>query len=122
MINNFKELMFKGTILALVMLFFIPCRSQPKSPQPGWPQITKETKPWTRWWWMGNSVNPSDLKAAMEAYSNAGLGGLEITPIYGVHGYENNFIKFLSSEWLDNFKYTLHEGKRLDLGIDLSMA
>ena len=25
--------------------------------QQGWPQITKETKPWTRWWWMGSAVD-----------------------------------------------------------------
>ena len=93
-----------------------------QSPQLGWPAITKETKPWSRWWWMGSSVNPSDLKAAMEAYSKAGLGGLEITPIYGVHGYEDRFIKFLSPAWVENFKYTLQEGKQLDMGIDLAMA
>jgi len=108
--------------LAFTMLFFTPCQSQQKSPQPGWPTITKESKPWSRWWWMGSSVNPSDLKAAMEAYSKAGLGGLEITPIYGVHGYEDKFVKFLSPAWVENFKYTLKEGKRLDLGIDLAMA
>jgi len=69
---------------------------------PGWPQITKEAKPWSRWWWMGSAVDPTNLKAAMEAYSKAGLGGLEITPIYGVHGYEKRFIKFLSPEWVKN--------------------
>ena len=109
-------------LFALIMLFYTPCNSQQKSPQPGWPSITKESKPWSRWWWMGSSVNPTDLKAAMEAYSKAGLGGLEITPIYGVHGYEDKFVKFLSPAWVENFKYTLQEGKRFDLGIDLAMA
>jgi len=109
-------------LLAFTFLFFIPCQSQQKNPQPGWPAITKESKPWSRWWWMGSSVNPTDLKAAMEAYSKVGLGGLEITPIYGVHGSEDKFVKFLSPAWVENFKYTLQEGKRLDLGIDLAMA
>ncbi|HEY3388881.1 MAG TPA: glycosyl hydrolase, partial [Prolixibacteraceae bacterium] len=122
MIKNLRNHLFFGTFLTLMVLFFTPCQSQQKSPQPGWPPITKESKPWSRWWWMGSSVNPSDLKAAMEAYSKAGLGGLEITPIYGVHGYEDKFVKFLSPEWVDNFKYTLQQGKRLDLGIDLAMA
>jgi len=122
MIKNLRNPLFSGIFLALTMLFLTPCQSQQKSPQPGWPSITKESKPWSRWWWMGSSVNPSDLKAAMEAYSKAGLGGLEITPIYGVHGYEDKFVKFLSPAWVENFKYTLQEGKRLDLGIDLAMA
>jgi hypothetical protein len=114
--------LFAGLILLLLMLNSAPCQSQIKGQQPGWPQITKEAKPWSRWWWMGSSVNPSDLKTAMEAYSKAGLGGLEITPIYGVHGYENSFVKFLSPEWVKNLEYTLQEGKRLDMGIDLAMA
>ena len=120
--KNSKQLLFAGLFLALMMLVFTPCQSQPLSKQPGWPQITKDAKPWSRWWWMGSGVNPSDLKAAMEAYSKAGLGGLEITAIYGVHGYENRFIKFLSPEWVKNFEYTLQEGKQLDLGIDMAMA
>ena len=117
-----KKPLFAGIILVLLMLAYSPGQSQSKNNQPGWPQITQEAKPWSRWWWMGNSVNPADLKAAMEAYSKAGLGGLEITPIYGVHGYEDKFIKFLSPEWMDQLKYTLQEGKRLDMGIDLAMA
>lgn len=122
MITYLKKQALTGLFLLSMLLFFIPCQSQPSDLKPGWPAINKESKPWSRWWWMGSSVSPSDLKAAMEAYSNAGLGGLEITPIYGVHGYEDKFIKFLSPAWVDNFKFTLQEGKRLDLGIDLSMA
>jgi hypothetical protein len=109
-------------IVLIVCILAISNTSYGQKPQIGWPIVTQEMKPWSRWWWMGSSVNPSDLRAAMEAYSKAGLGGLEITPIYGVHGYENKFIKFLSPEWVDNFKYTLAEGKRLDMGIDLAMA
>lgn len=92
------------------------------STEPGWPAITGETKPWSRWWWMGSSVNPGDLKAAMEAYAQAGLGGLEITPIYGVRGQESHFVSFLSPEWVKLFQFTLQEGQRLNLGIDLAMA
>jgi len=111
-------------IFALIFLVFTfsHVSGQKVVQKPGWPQITKEAKPWSRWWWMGSSVNPSDLKAAMEAYSKAGLGGLEITPIYGVHGYENRFVKFLSPEWMKNLEYTLQEGKQLDMGVDLAMA
>jgi len=108
--------------LIVLMFTFSDASGQKTDSQTGWPPITKESKPWSRWWWMGSSVNPFDLNAAMEAYSKAGLGGLEITPIYGVHGYENKFIKFLSPEWVENLKYTLQEGKRLDMGIDLAMA
>jgi hypothetical protein len=57
-----------------------------------WPAVNSVTKPWTRWWWMGSAVNPKDLSANMEQYAAVGLGGLEITPIYCVAGYESQFI------------------------------
>ena len=119
--KNRKKLVSSIFIINLLFgwMFFLP---KATNAQPGWPVITKEAKPWSRWWWMGSSVNPVELKAAMEAYSKAGLGGLEITPIYGVHGYEDRFIKFLSPEWVENLKYTLQEGKTLDMGIDMAMA
>ncbi len=112
------------SVAALAIIWLAVACTAPKAtgPEPGWPQITKENKPWSRWWWMGNAVDSVSLKTAMEAYAKAGLGGLEITPIYGAHGAENRFIKFLSPEWLDNLEFTLREGKRLDLGIDMAMA
>jgi hypothetical protein len=85
-----------------------------------WPEISRQTKPWSRWWWMGNSVNEKDLTTVMEAYQKAGLGGLEITPIYGVKGYEDRFIDYLSPQWMELFDYTLKEASRLDLGIDMA--
>lgn len=87
-----------------------------------WPKITKETKPWTRWWWMGNAVNKADLTAAMEQYAKAGLGGVEITPIYGVKGYEDEFLTYFSPQWMEVFEYTLTEAKRLDMGVDMANA
>ena len=119
--NRIKSLTF-GLFLFLTFFGLMSFSPKETNQKPGWPQITQEAKPWSRWWWMGNSVNPADLKAAMEAYSKAGLGGLEITPIYGVQGYEDKFIKFLSPEWVESLKYTLQVGKNLDLGIDLAMA
>ena len=85
-----------------------------------WPAITRQTKPWTRWWWMGSAVDTNDLIANLEQYKTAGLGGLELTPIYGVHGYESQFIDYLSPKWMDLFTFTLQEAKRLGLGIDMT--
>lgn len=87
-----------------------------------WPEITRENKPWTRWWWPGSIVTPTDLTTAMEKYSKAGLGGMEIAVIYGVKEQEDKFINYLSPKWMEMFTYTLKEGERLDLGIDLANA
>ena len=85
-----------------------------------WPVITQTAKPWTRWWWQGSAVNEKDLTYNMEKYKAAGLGGLEITPIYGVAGYESQFIDYLSPKWMKMLGHTLKEGKRLNLGIDMA--
>ncbi|MDR9363823.1 MAG: glycosyl hydrolase [Balneolaceae bacterium] len=82
--------------------------------------MTQENKPWTRWWWMGSAVNENDLTRQMELLSDANLGGVEITPIYGVGGYEDQFIDYLSPEWMERLEHTLSEGERLDLGIDMA--
>lgn len=36
-----------------------------------WPQVTNETKPWTRWWWEGNAVRTTDLDTVMRKYQEA---------------------------------------------------
>ena len=66
-----------------------------------WPTISREMKPWARWWWQGNALTKEGITAEMEAYHSAGIGGLEITPIYGVYGEEEHFIKYLSPEWME---------------------
>jgi hypothetical protein len=58
----------------------------------------------------------------MQQYQAAGLGGLEITPIYGIKGHEDKFIDFLSPKWMEMLQHTLQEAKRFDLGIDLANA
>ena len=85
-----------------------------------WPAITQQTKPWTRWWWEGSAVDKKNLTASMQLYQQAGLGGLEITPIYGVKGTEDKFIDFLSPKWVDMLLHSLIEAKRLGLGIDMA--
>ncbi|QJD95237.1 glycoside hydrolase family 2 protein [Mucilaginibacter robiniae] len=108
--------------LKLASVTLLSVYSFSASAQIVWPTATHQTKPWARWWWEGSAVNKKDLTWNMESYRAAGLGGLEITPIYGVKGHESEFIPFLSSQWMDMLQYTLQEGKRLDMGIDLANA
>ena len=90
------------------------------SAQISWPPITNTTKPWTRWWWEGSAVNKKDLTWNLQQYQQAGLGGVEITPIYGVYGYEKEFVQFLSNQWMQMLDHTLAEAKRMGLGVDLA--
>jgi hypothetical protein len=85
-----------------------------------WPATSRETHPWSRWWWMGSAVDQANLSRLLSLYKDAGLGGVEICPIYGAKGQEKKFISFLSPEWMEMLAHTTREAKRLDLGIDLT--
>jgi hypothetical protein len=103
------------TVLILFVSIITNAAAQVK-----WPAITQQTKPWTRWWWEGSAVDRQNLTWAMQQYQQAGLGGLEITPIYGVKGTEDKFIDLLSPKWVEMLQHSLTEGKRLGLGIDMA--
>ncbi len=87
-----------------------------------WPQISTETKPWTRWWWMGSAVTEKGLTHNLESMSKAGIGGVEITPIYGVKGQEANNIDYLTPHWMQMLKFTQTEAQRLKMSVDMNMG
>ncbi|MCU0457091.1 MAG: glycoside hydrolase family 2 protein, partial [Bacteroidales bacterium] len=105
-----------------LLIYFLFFSQVLAAQEPAWPEITHTNKPWTRWWWPGSIVNKKDLTAAMEKYSKAGLGGMEIAVIYGVKGQEDKFINYLSPKWMEMLTHVLSEADRLDLGIDLANA
>lgn len=69
---------------------------------------------------MGSAVTPEGLTVELEALRAAGLGGVEITPIYGVVGGEPAFVPFLGDAWVGLLSHTLGEAQRLDLGVDMA--
>jgi len=85
-----------------------------------WPQPTMQSRPWTRWWWLGSAVDERTLTSLLEQYRDAGIGGVEICPIYGAKGYEDRYIDFLSPKWMGMLAHTTREGKRLGIGVDLT--
>lgn len=84
-----------------------------------WPLVTREMRPWTRWWWLGSAVDGPNLTHLLETYHKAGLGGVEITPIYEVKGQEARDLPYLSPGWLEALRHTLSEAHRLDMGVDM---
>ncbi len=82
--------------------------------------ITQESKPYARWWWLGSAVDKEGLTYNLEEMAKAGIGGVEITPIYGVQGNDANEISFLSPQWMQMLKHTEAEGKRLGIEIDMA--
>jgi hypothetical protein len=110
-----------ATLAALASLVHAPvAQAQRAGAAPAWPAVTADMRPWTRWWWQGSAVNPTDLTRNLEAYQRVGLGGVEVTPIYGVFGTEAEFIPYLSPKWVSMLEHTLTESKRLGLGVDMA--
>jgi glycosyl hydrolase family 106( putative alpha-L-rhamnosidase) len=84
-----------------------------------WPETTPEAKPWTRWWWMGSAVDRENLTAELETLAAAGIGGVEVTSIYGVRGYEHAFVPYLSDRWIDLLLHAAAEARRRGMGLDM---
>ena len=106
--------------LVVFLLIGINCHSQSNNRLTNWPKISNETKPWSRWWWMGSAVDESNLTDLMVKYGQAGFGGLEITPIYGAVGFEKKYLSYLSPEWMRMLDVSVREAKKNGMGIDMN--
>ena len=91
-----------------------------QEPASVWPEVTVSAKPWTRWWWPGSAVDKAHLTAQLEAIAAAGIGGVEITPIYGPRGSEARYVDFLSPQWMEMLEHTTREAARLGLSVDMA--
>jgi hypothetical protein len=85
-----------------------------------WPTVTKESKPCTRWWWLGSAVDKPNITYNLEELQKAGIGSVEVTPIYGVKGNDSKDIPFLSAQWMEMLKYTITEAQRLGMVVDMN--
>ena len=106
----------KNSLLCLFSMLSLCISAQ----QTSWPQVKTEMKPAARWWWMGSAVNKENLAYNMAEYARKGMGGLEITPIYGVQNNEANEIQYLSPRWMEMLQYTELQGNQHGLKIDMN--
>jgi hypothetical protein len=107
-----KQIKCRLTVI-LLFLCSLPLAAQPK---------LNTCKPWTYWWWMGSAVNKNEITKQLEDFHRVGLGGVHIIPIYGVKGYEDQFLPFLSEEWLQMVQFTIEQAGKLNIGVDLTLG
>jgi hypothetical protein len=123
--SRLKTCATRGVQLALAALFWVLIglaglpRTGTASPAP-WPELTRQTRPWTYWWWMGSAVDRTNISRELQRYHNAGLGGVHIIPIYGAKGWEDRYIRYLSPEWMEMLRFTVIEANRLGMGVDMT--
>jgi len=108
--------------LLLAAAVLLPAPDAPAEPASrlAWPAPTAESRPFTRWWWLGSAVDEANLARELELLEGAGIGGVEICPIYGVKGWEARDVPFLSPRFMELLGHTLAEAKRLSLVVDLT--
>lgn len=116
------KIKFKHALLFLAFISFFTCKVNDQDKASPWPEQSNVNKPWTRWWWMGSAVDKPNIKSSLIDFHKAGIGGVEITPIYGVKGQEDNFIDYLSPKWVDMLNYTITVADSLDMQVDMVLG
>lgn len=104
----------KNILTILALLGTIPTLAQQ------WPEITTDMRPGTRWWWLGSAVDTTNLTRNLSLYAQAGMGTMEITPIYGVKGNEKNYIPYLSPQWMKMLQHTQAMAAKQLMKIDMN--
>lgn len=107
-------------IVALLTLQLTFTPSRLCAQQWPWPPMLRESRPYTRWWWLGSAVDTAGITRQLQEFARVGIGGVEITPIYGVVGNEANELPYLSDEWMRMLRHTETVAQRLDMEVSMS--
>ena len=85
-----------------------------------------DARPIMRWWWFGPSVTKPELEKELNVMRDAGIGGVEIQPVYPlmlddqVKGFRN--FQYLSPEFLDDVSYANTTARSLGLRVDITLG
>ena len=111
MISTYKRI--------ILLCFMASCQWAAVNSQ-SWPTPKPEAKAGTRWWWLGSAVDKTNLQWNLSEYARAGIGAVEITPLYGVQGNDKNNIDFLSPRWMQALKDVQDISKPLGIEVDMN--
>ena len=79
-----------------------------------------------RWWWFGPAVTKPELAKELETMRGAGIGGVEIQPVYPLmlddeaKGIRN--LSYLSPEFLDDVSFANKTARSLGLRVDITLG
>src|ERR1017187_7360096 len=87
----------RALLAALLAIFFaLNFSARAAEDALAWPPITSQTKPWAWWWWHGSAVDSTNIAHELQRFHDAGLGGVQITSIYGTKGAEARDLLYLT--------------------------
>src|ERR1700750_206101 len=85
-----------------------------------------DSKIMMRWWWFGPAVTKSELQRELEQMKAAGIGGVEVAPLYPqalddpATGFHN--VPFLSDEYIENLRFAAEQADKLGLRMDVTLG
>jgi hypothetical protein len=85
-----------------------------------------DARPMMRWWWFGPAVTKPELAKELETMRGAGIGGVEIQPVYPLmlddeaKGIRN--LTYLSPEFLDDVSFANKTARALGLRVDITLG
>jgi hypothetical protein len=86
----------------------------------------QDTRPMMRWWWFGPAVVDSELSRELHVMQVAGIGGVEIQPVYPLAlddpatGIKN--LPYLSPEFLSAVHFSDATARSLGLRVDITLG
>jgi alpha-L-rhamnosidase/F5/8 type C domain len=75
-------------------------------------------RPWIFWFWLNGNITSNGITADLEAMQRVGIGGVVIMDVD--QGTPKGPVTFLSPQWLDLFRHTCAEAKRLGLTVSMN--
>jgi hypothetical protein len=83
-------------------------------------------RPMMRWWWFGSAVTKPELKKELETMHEAGIGGVEIQPVYPMTlDDESKSLKnlsYLSPEFLDAVQFANRTAREMGMRVDITLG
>ncbi|MGB5942927.1 MAG: glycosyl hydrolase [Leeuwenhoekiella sp.] len=121
-------------ISALVLLLFTSCVFNANKEESntsandtntlynGFQNPPSEARPFVRWWWNDNDVEPNELDRELELLKSVGFGGVEINPIAAnrtTKKYNPDAMVWMSDEWIDMLVHACKKSKDLGMITDM---
>ena len=85
-----------------------------------------DARPMMRWWWFGPAVTRPELAKELETMRGAGIGGVEIQPVYPLmlddetEGIKN--LEYMSPEFLRDVSFANKKARALGLRVDITLG
>ena len=104
-------------ILVITCCFYSGCEQNKSTDssvlEAGFKNPPNQAKARTWWHWISGNVSKSGITKDLEAMKQVGI---QEAQLFNVHlGFPKGPVKYLSEEWLDLFKFSAEEAKRLGL-------